>query len=406
MESKEEIINFSQNIFYILNLLKNILFFKKYLIKLLFFNKKVYLCFLSFSILFFIYQHNKINLKQKFKNEIIFLKSCLDDTTIESFEKYKNPKISIVIPVFNNEKYLNRLIRSIQKQKIKEIEIIFVDDASTDNSFKIIENYKNIDNRIKIFRNRQNKGSLYTYIRCILEAKANYTMILDADDMLLSNLKELYEISVKNNKDINDFGYIYGNIDNFFEIKMGNRELNQPYIGEMIFSNRYHGCTYITKKIMKSEIIKKAVKSLKEEYLNSKIILHADTLIFICILYHSKSYKSYNKMFSQIYMINDESTSNNIVKNYNELFRVSIYLFKYISELKYTSKKYYNNHIEKAISILNWPINLCGNRKLIVDLYMLNKVFYKILSNKDLNNNNKKNIYNLFYLIKQKNKNR
>ena len=44
-------------------------------------------------------------------------------------------------------------------------------------------------------------------------------MILDADDMLLSNLKELYEISVKNNKDINDFGYIYGNIDNFIEIK-------------------------------------------------------------------------------------------------------------------------------------------------------------------------------------------
>ena len=294
MKSKGENINFSQKTFCILKLSKHILFFIKYLIKLSFIYKKLCLSFFSFIILFIIYQQNEINLKQKFKNEKLFLKSCLDNTTIEYFEKYENPKISIVIPVFNNEKYLNRLIRSIQKQKIKEIEIIFVDDASTDNSYQIIKNYKNKDNRIKIIKNIQNKGSLYTYVRCILEAKANYTMILDADDMLLSNLKELYEISVKNNKDINDFGYIYGNIDNFIEIKMGNRELNQPYIGEMIFSNRYHGCTYITKKIMKSEMIKKAVKSLKEEYLNSKIILHADTLIFICIFYHSSSYKSFN----------------------------------------------------------------------------------------------------------------
>ena len=169
---------------------------------------------------------------------------------------------------------------------------------------------------------------------------------------------------MKNNKDINDFGYIYGNIDNFIEIKMGNRELNQPYIGEMFFSNRYHGCTYITKKIMKSEMLKNAVKSLKGEYLNSKIILHADTIIFICIFYYSKSYKSFNRLFSQIYILNNESTSNNILKNYNELFRVSIYLVKYILELNYNSKKYYNHHIEKIISILNWPINLCGNRKL------------------------------------------
>ena len=406
MESKEETINFSKYIIYILNSAKQILSFIKNLKNLSLINKKVCFCLFSFIILFIIYQPKEINLKQKFKNEILFLKSCLENTTIEFFEKYENPKLSIVIPLFNNEKYLNRLLKSIQKQKIKEIEIIFVDDASTDKSFQIIENYKSIDKRIKIFRNLQNKGSLYTYVRCILEANANYTMIIDADDMLLSNLKELYELSVKNNKDINDFGYIYGNIDKFIEIKMGNRELNQPYIGEMIFSNRYRGCTYITKKIMKSEIIKNAVKSIKEEFLNSKIILHADTLIFICIFYHSKSYKSFNRMFSQIYMSNNESTSNNIVDNYNELFRVSIYLVKYISELKYASKKYFNSHIEKAISILNWPINLCDNRKLIVNWDMLNEVINKILNNKDLNNNNKNEIYKLFDLIKQKTKNR
>ena len=309
MLSKGEKISFSISNNYMVNLSNYMNYFLKYLNKISIIKKKAYFFFLLFIL--FIYQSNKINLNKKFKNEILFLKSCLDNTSIEFFEQYENPKLSIVIPLYNNEKYLNRLLRSIQKQKIKEIEIIFVDDASNDNSFKIIENYKNIDKRIKILRNLQNKGSLYTYVRCILEAKANYTMILDADDMLLSNLKELYEISLKNDKDINDFGYIYGNIDNFIEIKMGNRELNQPYIGEMFFSNRYHGCTYITKKIMKSEMLKNAVKSLKGEYLNSKIILHADTIIFICIFYYSKSYKSFKIFFTDrninIFLINSKS---------------------------------------------------------------------------------------------------
>ena len=104
-------------------------------------------------------------------------------------------------------------------------------------------------------------------------------------------------------------------------------------------------------------------------------------------------------------MLNNESTSNNILKNYNELFRVSIYLVKYILELNYNSKKYYNHHIEKIISILNWPINLCGNRKLYVDWDLLNEVINKILNNKDLYNNNKNDIYKLLNLIKEKNNN-
>ena len=149
-------------------------------------------------------------------------------------------------------------------------------------------------------------------------------------------------------------------------------------------------------------MIKNAVKTIKEEYLNSRIILHADTIIFICIFHHSKSYKSFNKMFSQIYMINNESSTNNIDKNYNELFRVSIYLLKYISELKYYSKKFYNNRIKKAIDILLWPINLCNNRKLLVDWDILNNIINNILNNRDLNIDNKKEINNLLNLVKQK----
>ena len=66
----------------------------------------------------------------------------------------------------------------------------------------------------------------------------------------------------------------------------------QPDIREMIFKKNYHGCIYINNKIMKSQIIKEAIKTLNYEYLNSKISLHCDTILFICIFNYVQSYKS------------------------------------------------------------------------------------------------------------------
>ena len=76
-------------------------------------------------------------------------------------------------------------------QELKEIEIIFVEDCSTDNGLELLEKYSKIDKRIKIIKNKRNEGCFYSYARGIIEAKANHTMFLDDDDMLLSHLKEL-----------------------------------------------------------------------------------------------------------------------------------------------------------------------------------------------------------------------
>ena len=85
-----------------------------------------------------------INIYSKFKNEIDFIRSCINSTTIEKYERCSDPKLSIVIPVYNSIKYLNRLLRSIQLQKLKEIEIIFIEDCSTDKGFQLLkELFKN-----------------------------------------------------------------------------------------------------------------------------------------------------------------------------------------------------------------------------------------------------------------------
>ena len=84
-------------------------------------KKKIinYLLILFFIVFSNLYLNRTINIYTKFKNEIDFIRSCINSTTIEKYERCSDPKLSIVIPVYNSIKYLNRLLRSIQLQKLK-----------------------------------------------------------------------------------------------------------------------------------------------------------------------------------------------------------------------------------------------------------------------------------------------
>ena len=76
-----------------------------------------------------------------------------------AFKKnFANPKISLIASVFNKEKYLKHFIKSIQMQDLKEIEAVFVDDFSNDNSVKIINNFRKKDKRIKLIKNKKKYG--------------------------------------------------------------------------------------------------------------------------------------------------------------------------------------------------------------------------------------------------------
>ena len=79
---------------------------------------------------------------------------------IRKYKKIKNPKISIISPVFNRERYLLRFIKSIYYQNFIDIEIIFIDDCSKDNSLTIIEDYQKGDKRIILIKNKKKKELL------------------------------------------------------------------------------------------------------------------------------------------------------------------------------------------------------------------------------------------------------
>ncbi|MGV3278826.1 glycosyltransferase [Rickettsiales bacterium LUAb2] len=118
------------------------------------------------------------------------------------------PQISVIIPVYNIAKYLDKCLTSVINQSFSNIEIIVVNDASTDNSLEIISSYKEKDNRIKIINNDENLGISAVRNKGIKVAKGKYIHFVDGDDYLeLNAYDKLYNFAENNNLDIILFGH-------------------------------------------------------------------------------------------------------------------------------------------------------------------------------------------------------
>ena len=114
--------------------------------------------------------------------------------------KVNKKDISIIVPIYNAEKYLNKCIDSIINQTKKELEIILINDGSTDNSETIIKKYD--DKRIKYFKNK-NQGIGKTRNFGIDKATGKYIIFLDSDDFLeLNACEKMYEKAEKEKLDI------------------------------------------------------------------------------------------------------------------------------------------------------------------------------------------------------------
>ena len=109
--------------------------------------------------------------------------------SIKNYEKApsQNPKISIIIPVLDGEDYIKPIMVSIQAQKLDDIEIIFVDDFSKDNTYKNILKAQKLDPRIKIIKNKKNMGIMYSRMFGALESKGEYVTFLDCDDLYIDS---------------------------------------------------------------------------------------------------------------------------------------------------------------------------------------------------------------------------
>ena len=275
----------------------------------------------------------------------------LHNESNETILKYEKPKISVIISVYNREKYIKHTLTSVQNQNMKDIEIIIVDDFSIDNSVKIIQQEIKKDKRIVLYKNDKNMGNLYTKSVGVKMAKGEYVLSLDSDDILLPDnlLNSIYEEAKKKNFDIVEFESIWVKkyrIENNTFIHKLNFELYQPKLSKGFWIkniDKKPSC-FITAKIIKNKIYQKALQLIGEKNLKIRLTKYDDNLIMFIVYTFARSFKHINKYGYLAYRHNDSSShENDEVKSYNSIIYISFLhkhynLFKkdyiYLKEIK------------------------------------------------------------------------
>lgn len=143
---------------------------------------------------------NSINITNSPVPVLLFSKS--GGLSLKGMFSRKKPKISVVIPVYNVENYLRQCLDSVINQTLDDIEIICVNDGSTDSSPDILEEYSRKDSRIRIIsqENMGLSGARNTGMKYI---KGEYVYFLDSDDYIeLDALNQMYNISKNNSLDM------------------------------------------------------------------------------------------------------------------------------------------------------------------------------------------------------------
>ena len=225
----------------------------------------------------------------------------------EIFKITENPKISIVISVYNGEAYLKAALLSIQNQDFKDIEIIMVDDCSKDNSVNLIKELMMKEPRIKLYQNEENKGMLYTKTRGVLNSKGKYVMILDEDDIYVQKdaFSTLYYEAEENNLDILGFGLMRSGI----HLEKGvdiNRYLKTNIIYQPNIQNRNIECNsnnckrvgdFISNYFFRTDLFVDAIKEIDDKFMNVKMLYLDDYLLFFILTKKAHSLKQIKRIF-------------------------------------------------------------------------------------------------------------
>lgn len=197
-----------------------------------------------------------------------------------------NNLISIIIPVYNAECYLDKCLESVVNQTYKNLEILLIDDGSTDSSFDICQKWKNIDDRIKVYH-KENGGQSSARNFGLSMVHGDYITFVDNDDYLeLSMYEELIELAVINNSDITGCAtlteYNDYSVNKFKKLQSGVLEKNF-LISNILCQNDYSWGT-MWNKIFKSDLIKKhrfpEGKQLEDYVLIIKLFNEANKIYF------------------------------------------------------------------------------------------------------------------------------
>ena len=346
------------------------------------------------------------SLNEAFNKAKDFLDKCIKGIIIQNkpFKSLEKPKVSAIIPLYNCRNYILRAIRSIQNQNIVDIEIILVNDYSTDDTLPFIEKIQEKDPRIRIIKNKKNMGILYSRSIGALHAKGKYIFPLDNDDMFLDKdvFKTITNIADKGSFDLVSFKGIFSlngrsNLLNnkiqdvhspeddlnlvMFQPELGNYPIRSKTIGIVDFHD-----VLLWLKCIKTNIYQKALNKLGEKRYSRYILFYED-IIATCILFNTaKSYKFIGKYGTfHIQRIGSASW-----KSFNDV-QINIYILYFLDiAIDFTQETFENKLllVHMIIYLTNRPklektLNDNYNKKLFISCY------FRILNSNYISDENK-----------------
>ncbi|MBQ3641790.1 glycosyltransferase family 2 protein [bacterium] len=298
------------------------------------------------------------------------------------------PLISVIIPVYNVAPFLKRCLDSITNQTLSDIEIICINDCSTDNSLDILNEYALKDRRIKLINLLKNQGAAVARNNGIKNAQGEYISFVDSDDTIDINFyEELYKKAKKNNTDIVKGGLIRHNPDGTTE---------EGNINKLIKKYNKFYCIYeFTSAIYKNSFINK-----NQIYFPPDIKMSEDVLFLNTAVLKSKSFEIIDNTNYHYYRRKDSTDKSqlpidkikfsllayeNIINNLNDSLGkdisykdyLAVYLIRLNMILNYTITKN-DDFIAKKICIEKY-IELFNKCKMKQELEELFPTVYKDL---------------------------
>ncbi len=269
--------------------------------------------------------------------------------------KTNKPKVSVIIPVYNVEKYLADCLDSVVNQTLEEIEIICVNDGSTDSSASILERYSCEYNNITVIE-QENQGLSCARNAGFLHASGEYIYFLDSDDRITANaMEEMYNLAHKDDLDVLyiDGSAIYENEklkERFPQYETAYRR-NSSYdaitSGWELFSHMVENGEYC---------VSASLQFIKREYLkriNLKFypgILHEDNLFNFCCMLQAEKVRHVNTAyFHRIVREDSIMTSEKKYSNFHGIYITYTEMLKYIEDNSTKYKKKYLKSIYRVI---------------------------------------------------------
>lgn len=205
--------------------------------------------------------------------------------TNRGWEKKMNEKISIIVPIYNVEMYLEECINSLIHQTYSNIEIILIDDGSSDSSGKICDKYKKIDNRIRVVH-KENGGVSSARNAGIRLVNTKYISFVDPDDYVSEQfIEKLYNSLVDNSADIAVCNFFTIREKNIIEDrKIKNNSLNQEEALRLLVKDEIMS-SYLWNKMFKKELFENLQFDIGYRYedirIMHKIFLKAKKIVMI-----------------------------------------------------------------------------------------------------------------------------